>query len=96
MGPLQTAVPSGIFALPWSSLNSDLGVPSVFYYFLFISTLSLWCLLPFLKYVFIEVPPALLIGSALACGGSVAEQAGTGCDRHGAVLDLLPHKPNAP
>lgn len=28
-------------------------------------------ILPFLKYVFIEAPPALLMGSAVSCGGSI-------------------------
>lgn len=96
MSPLQTAVPEGIFALPWSSFYYDLGVPSVFHFFLFPSPLLLWCLLPFLKHLFTEVLSALLIGSGLVCGRCVAEQAGTSCERHRAVPDLLPHTPNVP
>lgn len=34
-------------------------------------------LLPLLKCVFTEVPPALLMGSALASGGSILELTGT-------------------
>jgi len=40
-------------------------------------------LLPFLKYVTTEEPPALLMGSAVSCSGSVLEPAGTGSLRCG-------------
>jgi len=44
---------------------------------------------PLLKYVVIEVLPPLLIGLALASGGSVLELAGTGFIRHGGSFSQL-------
>ena len=45
---------------------------------------------PFLKYVITEVLPPLLVGLALARGGSILEPAGTGFIRHGgSFLQLL-------
>lgn len=40
-----------------------------------------WRFLPFINYVFPEVPPAELTGSAVSCGRAVAEAAGTGWNR---------------
>lgn len=47
--------------------------------------------LPFLKYVFLEVPPALLMVSAVSCG-SLAELAGASCVWHGAAPHLFPQR----
>ena len=45
----------------------------------------------FLKYVFLVVPPAVLMVSAVSCG-SVAELAGTSCVWHGASPHLFPQR----
>lgn len=45
-----------------------------------------------LKYVFTEVPPVWLKGSAVSCGGPAAEPSGAGCAQHGAGPHLLPQK----
>jgi len=46
-------------------------------------------LLPLLKYIVTEVLPPLLMGLALASGGSVLEPAGTGFIRHGGSFSQL-------
>lgn len=52
----------------------------------FFSFLTLFCsILLFLKHVFTEAPPPLLMGSAMSCGGPTAEPAGLSC-----VWHLLP------
>lgn len=45
--------------------------------------------LHFLKYVFTEMPPAWLVGSAVFCGGSIMETTGTVCVLHRADPGLF-------
>ena len=53
--------------------------------------------LPFLKYISTEAPPALLMGSAVPGAGAAAEPAGTGPVQHGAALDSPQRaRPTAP
>jgi len=42
------------------------------------SALFTLSILPFLKYIFPQVLPVYLMGSAVSCGGATAEPAGTG------------------
>ena len=58
--------------------------------------LPVWQFLPFLKYIFTGMPPALLIGSALASSGSVLEPSvtGTGQSFHTEVTPEPPHYQN--
>ena len=49
--------------------------------------------LAFLKYVFTEVPPGWLMGSAASCGGSVAELVATCCVEHRAASGLFSQSP---
>ena len=55
---------------------STLAFPLVFRTLLFPSPLSLWCFLPFLKYVLLEAPPVWVVGSAVSCGGCIGDPAG--------------------
>jgi len=49
------------------------------------------CSLPFLRHLFPEVPLPWLMGSAVPCGGSMVEPAGTGRAQHGAA-PATPHR----
>jgi len=63
--------------------------PLLFLPLLFPLLLPLWHFLSFLKYIFTDVPPTSLMGSAV----SVVELAGTNSVQHGASPDLLLQRP---
>lgn len=87
MDPPWAAVPLGISALPRSTyFSSDLGVCTAGYCSVSTSSLLMWCFLFFVKYVFTEVPPISLMGSAVPCG---TEPAGTGRGHHGTARGLF-------
>lgn len=50
--------------------------------------------LPFLKYVFVEMPPGWLMGSAASCSGCVVELAGVCCVEHRAAPGLHSQRPS--
>lgn len=89
------AVPlEGMPALPCStSCSSDLGVHSVVLHSFSSLFLPSQYFLPFLKNLFTEAPPSSLIGSALACGESIAEPAGNSSVWQRTTLDLFPKRP---
>lgn len=71
MGPPWASVPLGVYLLhhgspppPWI-LVFPLSFPSPQHF------------VPLLKHIFLEVSPSWLVGSAVPCGGSVAEPSGT-------------------
>lgn len=72
-GRLQAAAPLGVCLLCRGAPPTPLT--------LFPPPPSLQHFLPFLKYLFTEVPQSPPTSSLLACGVSIADLAGTGCDR---------------
>lgn len=107
MSPPKVAIPSRNVNLLWCgsstgcsgyslhtapllTLLSLLLLPIIFLFILFCLTI------PFcpLKYCFTEVPPALLMGSAVSYGGSIAESAGTWwkqlCPARGSPPEFFP------
>lgn len=62
----------------------------------FLLCLSLQHFLPLLKYAFTEVPPPLLLGSAMFYSGSVLRLAGMGCVQHRVASKLFSQRSPAP
>jgi len=89
----------GISALLWHlehllpSFFSDLGVCSAVSLTFFLLSPSCCCRAFFYLFLntYMEMPPASLMGSALASGGSILERAGIDSVRHGCPLteDIL-------
>lgn len=81
----EYSIHHGVHAPPPTSVS-----PLLFLTLISSSFFSVWCCLSFLKYVFPEVPPAWLKGSAVPCHGSVVQLARASCGWHRAAPGLLP------
>lgn len=90
---LQGNLCSGTWSTSSPSFFTDFGVCRIvsltFFSFLSLTAIVQW-ILPFVKYVFREVPPASLFGSALSRGGSLLELAGTSSVLHSGRQPLVP------
>lgn len=86
---ISALAPLNTYSLPWpwclrGCFNCFFSHVSVLFF-----TAAVQHLLLFLKYIYTETPQAWLLWSALASGGSIAEQAGTDSEQHRDSQGLL-------